>query len=133
MTAKLLAKIILKSCFNMNNYLEQSMSLKFCMHFPACKCISWPDLMSSSRKYPSSSPQKGLEFNLKKCMKLIKIFRGVGHLRKTSFHGGGMAIIWNYTIDIQQIFFNILLFCHFSLRILCFKSEQQLLFDTCTE
>jgi len=26
--------------------------------------------MSSSRKYPSSSPQKGLEFNLKKCMKL---------------------------------------------------------------
>ena len=55
-------------------------------------------------------PQKGLEFpvrvgrsvrtnKLKKCMKLNWNFRGVEGLRKTPFHGGGMDIFCNYTVE----------------------------------
>jgi len=64
----------------------------------------------SSRKYPYSPQQKGLEFpggggsvrskNVKKCMKLNRNFQrgGGGGLRKIPFCGGGMDIFWNYTL-----------------------------------
>ena len=56
-------------------------------------------------------PQKGLEISwgvggggsrrpkiLKKCMNLTGIYRGVGGPFKNSFCGGGMDILWNFTL-----------------------------------
>ena len=90
-------------------------SIQRIFEISTCDVISADYLSNAQFQKISILPQqKGLEFpggwkgsrrpkNLKKCMKLSREVRGRGG--GGSFRGGGMDILWNYTIDHKCLWF----------------------------